>query len=248
MPRQTRKKSSTGIYHIVLRGINQQIIFEDEEDNTKFIETLKTYKTISGYKIFAYCLMSNHFHLLMKEGKDDIALALKRITVSYVYWYNWKYSRRGHLFQDRFKSEPVENYKYLLTVLRYIHQNPIKAGICKELDEYEFSSYNCYLKEDSDFVDTDYIFSMISKEAFINCSNEKHNDECLEFDEYPNRLSDADAKEIIQKVTGCKNSSEFQALENIQRDEYIKGLRTNGLSIRQICRLTGISFAIVRKQ
>jgi hypothetical protein len=192
--------------------------------------------------------MSNHLHLLLKEEKDDIALALKRITVSYVYWYNWKYSRRGHLFQDRFKSEPVENDDYLLTVIRYIHQNPINAGICKEIDEYEFSSYNCYLRGDSNFIDTDYIFAMISMEAVINFSKEKHNNECLEFDENPNRLSDADAKEIIQKISGCKNSSEFQTLENTQRDEYIKELRANGLSIRQICRLTGISFAIVRKQ
>lgn len=109
MPRQARKKSASGIYHIVLRGINQQVIFEDEEDNNKFIETIKTYKAISGYKIYAYCLMSNHVHLLLKVEKEDLDLIIKRIAGSYVYWYNWKYHRRGHLFQDRFKSEPVED-------------------------------------------------------------------------------------------------------------------------------------------
>jgi len=109
VPRQARKKSASGIYHIVLRGINQQVIFEDEEDNNKFIETIKTYKAISGYKIYAYCLMSNHVHLLLKVEKEDLDLIIKRIAGSYVYWYNWKYHRRGHLFQDRFKSEPVED-------------------------------------------------------------------------------------------------------------------------------------------
>jgi len=125
MPRQARQKSESGIYHIMLRGINQQIIFEDEEDSEKFIETLKTYKAISGYKIFAYCLMGNHCHLLLKVEKEDLVLIFKRIAGSYVYWYNWKYYRRGHLFQDRFKSEPVEDDVYFLTVLRYIHQNPV---------------------------------------------------------------------------------------------------------------------------
>ena len=105
MPRQERKKSKTGIYHVMLRGINQQTIFEDEEDNQRFLQTLKDYQEKSGYIIYAYCLMGNHIHLLMKEGEEDIGLAFKRIGVSYVYWYNWKYERRGHLFQGRFKSE-----------------------------------------------------------------------------------------------------------------------------------------------
>jgi len=86
----------------VLRGISQQIIFEDKED--KIIKIMKTYKAISGYKIFAYCLMNNHAHLLIKVEDEEINLVLKRIAVSYIYWYNWKYSRSGHIFQDRFKS------------------------------------------------------------------------------------------------------------------------------------------------
>ena len=73
--------------------------------------------------------MSNHIHLLLKEGEEDLGTLFKRIGASYVYWYNWKYNRTGHLFQDHFKSEPVEDDTYLLTVLRYIHQNPLKAGI-----------------------------------------------------------------------------------------------------------------------
>ena len=109
MPRQARRKSESGIYHVMLRGINKQVIFEDEEDSLKFLETLKNYKAISGYKIFAYCLMSNHIHLLLKVEKENLDLIIKRIASSYVYWYNWKYHRSGHLFQDRFKSEPVED-------------------------------------------------------------------------------------------------------------------------------------------
>ncbi len=85
MPRQARRKSESGIYHIMLRGINRQVIFEDDEDSFKFLETLKNYKAISGYKVFAFCLMSNHVHLLLKVEKEDIDLIVKRIASSYVY-------------------------------------------------------------------------------------------------------------------------------------------------------------------
>ncbi len=133
MPRQARKKSESGIYHIMLRGINQQQIFEDEEDNTKFIQVLKDCKAVSEYKILAYCLMGNHVHILIKIEKEPIEQVFKRICGRYVYWYNVKYQRVGHLFQDRFKSEPVEDDAYLMTVIRYIHQNPVKAGLCEKI-------------------------------------------------------------------------------------------------------------------
>lgn len=96
----------------MLRGINQQQIFEDNEDFEKLLQVLKDCKAISEYKIFAYCLMGNHVHLVIKEGKEPIEQIMKRIATRFVYWYNVKYQRVGHLFQDRFKSEPVENNEY----------------------------------------------------------------------------------------------------------------------------------------
>ena len=86
--------------------------------------------------------MSNHIHLLIEEGREDLGIVFRRIGARYVYWYNRKYKRSGHLFQDRYKSEAVKNDKYLLTVLRYIHQNPIKAGIENDIRKYPWSSYN----------------------------------------------------------------------------------------------------------
>lgn len=118
MPRQQRKKSSSGIYHVMLRGINQQQIFHDDEDNKKFIKVLADCKAVSEFEIFAYCLMRNHVHILIKEGKEPLDLIFKRIGGRYVYWYNTKYNRVGHLFQDRYKSEPVETDEYFLMVLR----------------------------------------------------------------------------------------------------------------------------------
>lgn len=241
MSRTPRKKSESGIYHIMLRGINQQVIFEDDEDYFKFIETLKKYKAISGYKIFAYCLMSNHIHILLKTEKEDIDIIIKRIAGSYVYWYNWKYYRKGHLFQDRFKSEPVENDECFLTVLRYIHRNPIKAGITGEVDKYLFSSYNEYTLGKSGLVDVDFAFSILEKEEFIRFNKEENKDVCLDIDEQNYRLRDNDARDIIKKISKCSNATEFQELSQELKAKYIKKLKENGLSIRQISRLTGIS-------
>ena len=120
MPRTARKKSNSGIYHIMLRGINRQIIFEDDEDRVKFIATLKHYKQKCGFNVFAYCLMDNHVHLIIKVNNESLESIMKRIGVSYVYWYNWKYKRSGHLFQDRYKSEVIEDDSYLLVLSRFL--------------------------------------------------------------------------------------------------------------------------------
>lgn len=247
MPRTARLKSASGIYHVMLRGINQQRIFEEHEDYQKFLETIEKYKEISGYKVFAYCLMSNHLHILLKVEKEELDTIMKRIAGSYAYWYNWKYYRRGHLFQDRFKSEPVENDSYFLTVLRYIHQNPIKAAIESTIDKYKYSSYNEYINKENNLVDTKLLYSMISKEEFIRFNNEENEDTCLELEDISFRMSDKDAFEIIKKISGCENTMEFQLLEQNKRDKYIKKLKQRGLSIRQISRLTGVSKGIVEK-
>lgn len=230
----------------MLRGINRQNIFEDEEDKEKFLQTLSHYKAISEYKLFAYCLMSNHIHLLIKIEKENLDVILKRIAGSYVYWYNWKYKRSGHLFQDRFKSEPVDDDSYFLTVLRYIHQNPVKSGLCKEVFDYQYSSYCEYLKE-RELVDTGFCLEIISREKFVQFNNEYSDEVCLDLEENSFRLTDEEAKNIIQKISKCKNATEFQNLDLAKRDKCLKLCREKGISIRQLSRLTGVSFNIIRK-
>ncbi len=247
MPRTPRKKSESGIYHIMLRGINQQTIFEDDEDYMKFLSTLENYKAVSGYKVFAYCLMSNHIHILLKVEREDLDLIMKRIAGSYVYWYNWKYYRKGHLFQDRFKSEPVDDESYFITVLRYIHQNPVKAKIVERIDDYEYSSYNDYIEDKSELLDKDFVFSMLPKEYFEEFNEAENDDNCLDIDKQKFRISENDAIKIIRKISKCNNATEFQKLSDKDRGKYIKKLKDNGLSIRQISRLTGISKGIVEK-
>jgi len=245
MPRTARQESATGIYHIMLRGINQQTIFNDEEDYQKFLEVLKDCKAISVFEIYAYCLMSNHIHILIKVEKETLAQIVKRIGVRYVYWYNWKYYRRGHLFQDRFKSEPVEDDSYFLTVLRYIHQNPKKAWIAKQLDEYKYSSFNEYVEENF-IVNTQFALGMVDKAQFILFNQAENDDKCLEYDYSDFRITDIEAREIIKKISKCENIERFLNLEVEKRNKYIKMFKEKGMSIRQISRLTGVNFGIVR--
>lgn len=231
----------------MLRGVNGQQIFADSEDYEKFLDILKECKTISEFEIFAYCLMGNHIHLLLKEVKEPIEQIMKRIATRFVYWYNIKYQRIGHLFQDRFKSEPVENDEYFLTVIRYIHQNPAKAGICKKTQDYTFSSYNEFFKKQT-FVDCDFVFGMIDRDEFIKFNNEKAFVQCLDIEEKPTiRVTDEQAKKIIMKYSKCKSISEFEILPIDLKEKYIKIFHANGISIRQISRLCGETKGFVEK-
>lgn len=126
----------------MLRGINRQDIFDDTEYYWTFIRMMSE---VPCY-IYAYCLMSNHVHLLIAEKSLKVGEVVKSIASCYVLYYNKKYGRIGHLLQDRFKSEPCNDSGYFLTLFRYIHQNPVKAGLSKTAKDYMFSSWgNDYL-------------------------------------------------------------------------------------------------------
>ncbi len=189
MVRQARKISSTGIYHIIQRGVNRQVIFHEEEDFERFISTLLRFKLECNLEIMGYCLMSNHIHLLVRDNLELSAVSafIKKVSSSYVYWYNMKYERTGHLFEERFKSEVVEDERYLLTVIRYIHQNPVKAGLVGQIMDYKWSSYKSYLVHSS-FIDSKLVLSILSSDIagslkeYVRYMNIEGFDECLEMD------------------------------------------------------------------
>jgi REP element-mobilizing transposase RayT len=251
MPRKPRKRSESGIYHVMLRGINKQIIFESDDDRYQFLSTLKRFIDAKKFLLYGYCLMDNHVHLQIQELEDDISTAIKRICSSYVLWYNKKYERTGHLFQERFKSEPIENDSYFMISLRYIHQNPIEAKICKELLEYRWTSYKEYIQNPI-LIDTEFCLSLFSPDKdiavdlFIDYMNQKNKDTFPVFEDYI-KLTDA---EVLKKLydMGIKNISEFQRLDIDRRNTLIKELKmTKGISIRQLSRITGISKSIIER-
>ena len=247
MPRQSRKRAESGIYHVMLRGIDRQQIFEDGEDYFRFLDIVQECRELCCFQLYAYCLMGNHVHLLLKVQGESLQTVFKRIGGRYVYYYNVKYRRVGHLFQDRFKSEPVEDDTYFLTVLRYIHQNPVKAKLCSTVADYPYSSYAEYL-HDSDTVDTHFALSMVTREDFVQFNHTANSDQCLEIIEPKRRaVTDAEAHAIIEKVSHCRTVTEFQSLEENRKARYITKIYQKGVSVRQISRLTGTSKGIVEK-
>ena len=244
MPRAARKKSSTGIYHVMLRGINRQSIFLDDEDNEKFMQTLKECKIESEFELYGYCLMGNHLHLLLKEGKESLSLVFRRIGARYVYWYNWKYKRSGHLFQDRYKSEAVESDPYFTVVLRYIHQNPMKAGICGSIGEYRWSSYNEYINKKG-IVDCEYALGIIGNNSFEKFMEEKSDGHCLELNDSGKRMTD---EELIAKIEEVfKIKAIMIQNEPMEKRNHILGsiLKIGGVSTRQLSRVSGVSTGII---
>ncbi|HHV18852.1 MAG TPA: transposase [Thermoanaerobacterales bacterium] len=254
MTRTAREISNTGIYHIVLRGINKQNIFHDMEDKERFLNTLKKYKGICEYEIYGYCLMNNHIHILIKEGKETISQIMKRIGASYVYWYNTKYERSGHLFQGRFKSETVEDEKYLLTVLRYIHQNPTKAGIVEEIANYKWSSYNEYFNKNGVITDIDFVLSILNSDyvkavkEFEEFMAEENKDKCLSYRvKRRKQLSDEHVAKLIKKIIKSDDIYILHNMNKNERNKIIKKLKQQGASIRQLARVTGLGRRIIEK-
>ena len=245
MSSRPRKISPIEIYHVVYRGSNKQRIFEDEDDYGKFLTVLRKYEPICGYKLIAYCLMSNHIHLLIQPGKTSLPRIFQRVIPSFVYWYNKKYERVGALFQNRFRSRPVNNSTQMLTVIRYIHQNPIKAAICNHPGQYQYSSYRDYF--DNDLIDNSFVRSIVSDEFFFSYNCTENDDQCLDIDDERPRIKDERASKIMQRLSGCSNVAQFQQLDVRVRNEVLYDMWMAGISISQANRITGISYGVIRK-
>jgi REP element-mobilizing transposase RayT len=144
--RTRRGESSTGYYHIMNRGINGLYLFNDKFEKEKLLNIMVEEKENIELKIVAYCIMDNHFHFLIKAEKENLMMYMKKIGIRYAMYYNRKEKRRGSVFQDRFKSEVIEDEEYLLSAIRYIHNNPVKANMVEDFTKYNWSSANQYIR------------------------------------------------------------------------------------------------------
>ena len=244
MPRHARHMSTSGFMHIITRGIGRQLLFEEPEDYRHYLTALERYCIETCVNVCAYCLMENHVHLLVHGEAEQIITFMKKLGVSYSFYFNRKYDRVGHLFQDRYRSEPVENDAYLLTVFRYILRNPCKAGICKA-SEYPWSSYSMYVAPPQ-HMNLDLIHEKLGSyeqyRDFIETDNE---DDCMEYEEIIK--DDAWAQSVLRKHLGIQSGTILQQYDKNKRNEALKKLKNQGLTIRQIERLTGINRNIVQR-
>lgn len=151
MPRTARKKHPASIFHIMVRSISELILFKDAADNSRYLNLIKKYQKIYLFNVYAYCLMGNHAHLIIDCCGADISKIMKSINQSYAMYYNTRYRRHGHVFQDRFKSKIVDNNTYLVTLSAYIHNNP--KDLVKYKDDivsYPYSSLAVYIGKRQD--------------------------------------------------------------------------------------------------
>ncbi|MCQ2192216.1 MAG: transposase [Paludibacteraceae bacterium] len=258
MTRKSRIYSESGVYHVMLRGVNKQQIFENAEDYSYFLSILRMLaeKTESGKQctIYAYCLMNNHVHLLLKEDNKCISDIMQIIASSYVFYYNKKYERVGHLFQERFKSQPVCSFEYFVTLLRYIHQNPVKSHLTSRISDYPWSSWQEYLG----------CSGFCSVQAVINRVGLAELKELVEFSlsddetagildiatlKYVNKpkLPDADAWKILSQLSGTYSTSEFQKLQREIQKTHLISAHKLGISVRSLARITGIPYSVIQR-
>lgn len=256
MPRTPRQLSKTGIYHIIVRGINRQPIFSDEKDYLQYLNTLYRSLDKSDAVLLSYCLMNNHVHLLIHDLSMVIDKVMKSIGVSYAYWFNHKYERNGHVFQGRYKSENVEDDAYLMTVIRYIHQNPVKAGIVSAPEKYLWSSCGIYygIKENTGgLIKTSFILDMFSKDriqaisAFRRFMEEAGDIQCMEDSGFP-KILDSEAIKIMSRIMNGQNFSSLYSMSKSERNKFLKSFKKiNGISLRQIARITGIGYQTINR-
>lgn len=255
MPRKPRIISSTGIYHIILRSVNQQIIFEEDSDYQKFLFILSDCKSKYDVDIFAYCLMSNHIHILLHSDFGTLSHFFLSLETRFARWYNDKYIRYGHLFQERYHSKAVEDEAYFITSFLYIHNNPVKAGLSRFASEYRWSSYNAFFGEKNPLVNISYPINILGTKENLQHRlaagniNDNVPTDLDEFDSalFERRLTNEKAMETFKSIANLNNPFEIVNLPRNERNLLLQKLRHNGLSINQIALITGISVSTIKR-
>jgi len=164
MARKPRVYSPGAPYHVILRGNGGQILFFDDKDRTRFYFLIQEGIERFGHRIHAFCLMSNHVHLSIQVGKVSLSRIIQNLSFRYTRWINWRQGRSGHLFQGRYKVVLVDADIYLQELTRYIHLNPVRAGIIKEPRDYPWSGHRAYLGfEIIPWLTAEWVLSQLSR-------------------------------------------------------------------------------------
>jgi putative transposase len=164
MARRPRIELEGGFYHVITRGNQRQKVFLEEKDFLKYLEFLSDYKDRYGFLVYAYVLMGTHVHLLIETGEVPLSKILQGINQRFTMYFNWRHGTVGHLFQGRYKAILCDRDAYLLSLVKYLHCNPVRAGMVRRPEEYRWSSHWAYLGRSRDgLVDTGLVLGMFSK-------------------------------------------------------------------------------------
>ena len=233
MPRTARIKSTTGTYHVLLRAQKKRGIFRKEEDYVAFIRIMNEVQhtpdqAAPAFQVLAYCLMPGYVHMLVREGSDDIAAAMRRIMVHYAPYYNEQYNTSGRVFYDRFRSEPCDTPEYTQAVIGYIHNVPVKHGRSLTPAEYPWSSYR-QLQDSTPMPTEEQILSVRLTEdrrrVFTDYMVAKH----------------------IKRLCSIDSIEQFADQDKKVRRTALAMMRKRGVSYGQLARVTGVTINVVRK-
>lgn len=269
MPRTRRTIGRSGIYHVWFRGVNKCRIFESTGDYTMFLRTLSLCARKEPVKIFAYCLMNNHVHLLIQEDVErrNLSQYIKRVLSRYAGIFNKRHGRTGSLFQGRFGSKAIENAQHFMDTMVYIHKNPIEAELVDDLKTYLWSSYVEHFYHNMqmhphDIQNNGTLLKLALEgipqlfyppvqnysDVFMwrHLSNGMEN-ELPHKKAYLSALSDDEAFSKILKVASVTRPEHVNAFKNAKRNACIGTLYKEGLSCKQISRLVGVGIKQVYK-
>ena len=167
MPRGARLDAPGTLHHVIIRGIERGAIVSDDDDRKEFVRRMGKLATDSGTSIYAYALMTNHLHILLKSGESGLATYMRRLLSGYAQYYNRRHNRSGYLFQNRYKSIICEEEAYFDKLVAYIHLNPLKAGIVGSIDElarYPWSGHSVLMKHiHHKWLDRDYVLQFFGR-------------------------------------------------------------------------------------
>ena len=167
MPRKSRIDAPGTLHHVVARGIDRGKIFQDPVDKRNFIDRLAEILKGTETMCYAWALIPNHFHLLLRTGRTPLFTVMRKLLTGHALWYNRRHRRSGHLFQNRYKSILCQEDTYFLELVRYIHLNPLRARLVlklSSLDKYSFSGHSVLMgRRENDWQETGTVLSLFGK-------------------------------------------------------------------------------------
>lgn len=212
MPRKARVKSKESIFHVMCRSISEVDLFKNSEDKFRYLGLIRKYQNIYKFKVYSYCLMDNHVHLMIDVNGADISSIMHSINFSYAQYFNKTHKRHGHLFQDRFRSKVIDDERYLFAASAYIHMNPMDIDKYKDCpEEYEFSSLSIYLglrQDPFDLISTNFVLSLFG-------NNPKSARE-----RYKNFIYKCGDKNFAEEVEFENEESEYKSYRTILARKY----------------------------
>jgi len=250
MPRRPRIDFA-GFHHIINRGVAQTDIYLCADDKRKFLEILCKACKVYKVNVHDYCLMDNHYHLLVELTQENLSLLMRQINSNYAIYFNKKYKRTGHLWQGRYKSYYIIDESYLFTLYKYIEQNPIKAKIVEHIGKYEFTLLATLLQHNLNVIECakhTQLKELLKEDGIL-----EHFEISLDDDELKvlkqEQKRKIDIKEYQLKLYKLKSIKEHFNIDDIknERDSAIVNAIDDGYTQASIAKYLGLSTSTISK-